>query len=124
MSHLKVGDTVPENAYTSYDTLDQLIARFNRLAAKRFPAKAIDVRIVAVRDALAHGRIWADSPGPPLRLLKFSKPKDGIAKVQFAEVMSIDWLNSQTARLSAELGKVASVSLKAPRKKRVSKGAS
>src|ERR1700675_2294916 len=99
MSHLKPGDQVPENAYTSFDTLGQLISRFNRIAAKRFPTKAIDPSVVAVRDALAHGRVWSDVAGPPLHLLKFSKPMGGAARVEFAEVMSIDWLDAQTQRV-------------------------
>jgi hypothetical protein len=67
MSHLKPGDEVPGNAYTSFDTLGQLIGRFNRIAAKRFPAMAIDPSIVTVRDALAHGRVWSDIAGPGSR---------------------------------------------------------
>lgn len=106
MSHLKAGNQVPDNAYTCFDTLGQLIGRFNRIVAKRFPANAIDPSVVMVRDALAHGRVWSDVAGPPLHLLKFSRPKGGVAQVKFAEVMSIDWLNAQTQRVHSEMMKV------------------
>jgi hypothetical protein len=118
MSHLKPGDQVPENAYTSFDTLGQLIRRFNRIVAKRFPARAIDPSIVTVRDALAHGRVWSDLPGPPLHLLKFAKPKGGVAQVEFAQVMSVEWLNAQTQRVQSELMKVAPLLPKRRKKKR------
>jgi len=118
MSHLTPGDLVPENAYTSFDTLGQLIARFNSIAAKRSPAAMIDTTIVSVRDALAHGRVWSDTPGPPLHLLKFSKPNDGMVRVQFAEVMSIAWLDTQTQRVQSELLKATQLLQKRSRKKR------
>lgn len=103
MSHLKPGDKVPGNAYTSFDTLGQLIGRFNRIAAKRF---------------LAHGRVWSDIAGPTLHLLKFSKPKGAVAQVEFSEVMSIEYLNVQTRRVHTEIMKVATVLPNRPKKKR------
>jgi len=43
----------------------------------------IDRSIVDIRDAIAHGRVAADEEGGQLRLLKFSKPKDGFVEITF-----------------------------------------
>ncbi len=57
---LKVGDWAPENAMTCYDSLGDLIDRYNKIAPA---ARRVDPTIVELRDALAHGRVSAPAPG-------------------------------------------------------------
>lgn len=88
----KVGDEVPENALTDYSTLRELVIKYNRVIATGEEEK-LDLGVVWLRDALAHGRISASHPKTPLNLLKFSKPERGVSiRVTLAEEMSRAWL--------------------------------
>src|SRR4051812_48307320 len=75
-----VGATVPENDLTSFDSLGQLIDKYNE-EAKRSGNALLDGSLVELRDALAHGRVSAKPPSDDLRLLKFSKPISGCVTV-------------------------------------------
>ena len=102
---LKVGDTVPENALTSYDSLGQLVDRYNR--AVNDLQLAVDRSVVDLRDALAHGRVSAPLTAPNLSLLKFERPKAGSTKVAYYQELSPQWLSEQVKRVFGELQKVA-----------------
>ncbi len=91
-----VGSDLPENDFTSWDSLGQLITKFNGEMKKK-GRDAIDVALVEVRDALAHGRVSTSNPEETLRLIKFDKPKNGRVRVTFNEAMSADWFARQTA---------------------------
>ena len=93
------GTELPENEITSYDTLAVLIRKFNTEMVTR-GEPAIDVTIVDVRDALAHGRVSASTPDGTLRLIKFSKPdKQNRVRVVFNEQMTQTWLKDQIRRV-------------------------
>lgn len=102
---IAVGASLAENELTDYASLGELIQRFNtRMTAKG--AKAVNVALVSVRDAIAHGRVIGTASGFPLRLLKFSKPKAGHATLVFNEVMDRNWFNLQILRTHRAIERV------------------
>jgi hypothetical protein len=106
LTGLRVGKVLPENAVTDYDTLGKLIRRYNAIAARKIPGLKIAKDLVSLRDALAHGRVFVPMTGLPLQLLKFTRPRDGRVKVEFAAALTLDWLGKQSARVLAEIEKV------------------
>ncbi|HEX9851631.1 MAG TPA: hypothetical protein VGA68_01390 [Woeseiaceae bacterium] len=93
-----VGAQLPENDFTSYDSLDQLLEKFN--SAMRADDKAeIGGSLIKLRDALAHGRISAEKENKTLRLIKFSRPKDGRVLVTFNELMTDAWFKEQNGQV-------------------------
>jgi len=106
MPQLQVGQSVPINAFSNYDTLKKLIAKYNKVVQKKDLSLCIDMTIVDLRDALAHGRIWAGIPQPPMQLVKFSMPVNGMVTVMHAELIDDSWLNVQKSRVWNEIGKV------------------
>jgi hypothetical protein len=93
-----VGTELPESELTSYDSLWELIKKFNGEMNKR-SLSGIDPRLVEVRDALAHGRVSAASVDDDLRLLKFSRPANGRVRVVFNERLIEPWFASQKKRV-------------------------
>jgi hypothetical protein len=93
-----VGTELPESDITSFDSLGQLINKFNVVAIAQGVAQ-IDETLVTIRDALAHGRISAAGIDTPLRLLKFDRPRNGKVRVEFNEVMTEDWFIFQNRRV-------------------------
>ncbi len=106
---VNIGDVVPENALTDYSTLGRLIDRYNAIVVLRDVTLTINKDdVLSLRDALAHGRVYGQTPAPPLRLLKFSDPKKGPIKVEFAETLDPTWLNKQRQMLLENLRTVIS----------------
>ena len=93
-----VGSKLPESEITSYDSLGQLISKYNKEMARR-QLPLIDNTLVAVRDALAHGRVSAPTLNGTLRLLKFGERTNGLVPVAFNVEMSARWFSSQTRRV-------------------------
>ncbi len=93
-----VGAELPLNEFTSFDSLGQLINRFNHEMNQQ-GLQELDTTIVEIRDALAHGRVSASCPKDHLRLLKFSKPRNGKVTVTFNTEMSDDWFKEQKKRV-------------------------
>lgn len=103
-----VGTDLPENELTSYDSLGQLIDKFNAEMKKR-GLTIIDKSLIDVRDALAHGRVSASSVTDTLRLLKFSKPVNGRVRVTFNEQLTEQWFVAQKKRVNEAIQSVAKV---------------
>jgi len=101
-----VGQWVPENSITNYDTLGQVIAKINSELQARGSTDRIEESMIELRDALAHGRILANWPPGPFRLVKFSKPRDAKVQVVFSVTMTPEWLAEQVRRTHAEILKV------------------
>jgi hypothetical protein len=81
------GDLVESDAFTNPDDLRQTLRKYNKRAPKAL-AFPID-EIVALRDALGHGRTFGFGEMPHLRLLKFSrKTTEGKYRVELAQDMS------------------------------------
>jgi len=98
LQDMNVDDIVPENAFTNYDTLGQLIRKYNSHPKIISAGLNIDETLVDVRDAISHGRVSAVTPSSSLRLLKFDKPKNHQAKVAFSVLMTNEWFGEQISR--------------------------
>jgi hypothetical protein len=103
-----IGTVLPENELTNYDSLGKLIRRFNaEMTVQGRPE--IDGSLVEVRDALAHGRVSSDAEDKDLRLLKFSRPKNGKVRVTFNEELTDVWFASQKKRVVEAVKHVAAL---------------
>jgi hypothetical protein len=109
LTGLTVGEWVPENYFTNYDTLNQLIRKVNAELQSRGLSEQIDESIVELRDALAHGRVLANHPDGPFRILKFSKPMNGKTRVTVSVEMTSDWLSQQVKRTANEVLKIVKI---------------
>lgn len=97
------GELVPENALTNYDTLPQLISKVNaHLDAKKRDLR-IDPALVRLRDALAHGRVYANQPSLPFHILKFGRASDGMVPVEINEVVTAEWIVTQRKKVQAAI---------------------
>jgi len=106
LDQLAVGDWVPENPITNYDSLGDLVCKVNeRLEALGVPER-LDHSLIDLRDALAHGRTSALLPRGPFKLLKFSRPKQGKVQVTTAIDLTPQWLTEQTKRTFDEVQKI------------------
>ncbi len=94
---LSEGDEVPKNAFTNYDSLKQLIKKYNDNPKIRAAGLCIDKKLVDIRDAIAHGRVSALVPSPPFKLLIFRKPNNNRTKVKFSILLTQEWYNQQLA---------------------------
>lgn len=90
---------VPENAFTNYDTLGQLVKKYNSHPKILSAGLTIDETLVDIRDAIAHGRVSGATPSSSLRLLKFDKPKNHQVKVTFSVLMTKEWFSEQISRV-------------------------
>jgi hypothetical protein len=93
------GEALPINALTSYESLRELIERYNRSASV-----PIDRSIVGRRDLLAHGRACAQNDAAPhFSLIKFSKPTNGKVTVESRGELTVPWLTGQVTRVGEAL---------------------
>jgi len=91
------GETVPVDALTSYDSLRELIEKYNGSAPV-----PIDPSIVSLRDLLAHGRACAQNDMVPhFSLIKFSRPKNGKMIVESRGELTVQWLSGEVQRVNA-----------------------
>jgi hypothetical protein len=105
--NMSAGDVVAEDASTNFDTLGQLIGKFNAIVGAHDAALCIDLAVVGLRDLLAHGRIAADAKDERrIAILKFSKPIDGKVNVEASALMSETWFDAQQALMRVQLGRV------------------
>lgn len=94
----EVGQKLPENDLSSYDSLGILVAKYNDAAAG-LGYNLIDAGLVEIRDALAHGRVSAPLPSDTLRLLKFSRAQANQVEIRFNEQLTEEWLTKQIGRV-------------------------
>lgn len=103
---VNVGDVLPENAFTDYSTLGQLIKRYNRIVGPVDPQLILDQSVVELRDALVHGRVSGASPEPSVALLKFDKPRNAQARVTYWVLLTETWLAAEVTRVREQCDKV------------------
>ena len=101
------GHVVPENAFTNYDNLAQLIKKYNNNPKIISASLTIDKTLVRIRDAIAHGRVAGLTPSPPFKLLKFDKPKNKQVKVMFSILLTKKWFVEQMARVQSAVFRVS-----------------
>jgi len=99
LHNMNEGDIVSLNAFTNYDTLGQLIKKYNSHPRISLAGLTIDEALVYIRDAIAHGRVSAATPSSSLKLLKFDKPKNNQVKVTFSVLMTKEWFAEQIKRV-------------------------
>ena len=100
LNKINVGLEVPENYFTNYDSLRDVISKYNNFISKlRQPELRVDETLVALRDAIAHGRVVGLKPEPPLQLYKFGKPAN-------SQVPVIDTIDLTDAKLKRDIRRV------------------
>jgi hypothetical protein len=82
---------LPETYITNYMTLGELTKKYNEGLTPSEQIHCVDLEVVTIRDAFAHGRIFSKSESFPIELYKFAKPNGGKATVDFAETLTVDW---------------------------------
>lgn len=100
---LNTGDLIHEDSMTNYDSLGTLIDKYNGLAPKKLK---ITKEIVAIRDVIAHGRVFSAGQYLPMKLFKFNKPDHGEVSVAFAATLDEKWFKSTAVRLYEAINKV------------------
>src|SRR5258706_8931008 len=82
---------------TNWISLGELIEDYHRDLGEHEKQYSIDLSVVLVRDALAHGRLFVrgSNPSPPFELWKFGKAKDGKMPVEFSETLTEEWLKAK-----------------------------
>lgn len=103
---IPVGGTLPANAIIDYDALGQLIEKYNE-SARQMGNTELEATLVDLRDALAHGRISVPGESEQLRLIKFSKPRNGVVTVTFNAVMDEAWFHEQKSLVRESMFMVA-----------------
>ena len=97
---------LPETYITNYMSLGDLTDKYNEGLTSAEQIHCVDIEVVKVRDALAHGRIFSHTESFPITLYKFSKPKDGKAAVEYAENFTTDWLTQKNEMIRNQMNKV------------------
>ena len=87
---------VPDNALTNWDTLRDLIQKYNKLPISK--GLTIDENLVDIRDAIAHGRVFSSTPDGINQLLRFKKPTKNGVEVEFSVAMTEEWFTTQFLR--------------------------
>jgi hypothetical protein len=100
------GKELPESPLTNYDSLANLIKKYNSYIEISDKTLALDISLIDIRDALAHGRVSTDEEHKPLRIIKFDKPKDGKVRIVFNQEMNKQWFDSETKHVFNAVGKV------------------
>jgi len=90
---------------SSFDSLWQLIKKFNDLPHH---TKSVDPSLVDLRDALAHGRVFAGPDDDHFRIVKFDKPANGSARISYNQVMTEQWFIEGKRRVREAIEIVAS----------------
>jgi hypothetical protein len=102
----KVGDQTVKLTYlTRRTSLGKLIRTFNEALADAEKKFEVDIGVVHIRDAIAHGRLVTIKE-LPFRLWKFGPRKDGHVDIEFSEELTADWLKGTSAMIVREKQKV------------------
>lgn len=100
-----VGTQISDSEMSNFATLGQLIKKFNDIF--RQSGATVDPSIVDLRDALAHGRVFAGPDDNYFRIIKFEKPVNGKARVSYNQVMTEAWFTESKRRVSEAVTTVA-----------------
>jgi hypothetical protein len=103
---LASGTELPESDLTSFTNFSELVVEFNRLASLD-GSPQVDDTVVEIRNALAHGSVFAKQQTFPVQLLRFSKPKGGRVTLTMNVEMSEAWFSEQHRLVSDGIRVVA-----------------
>lgn len=98
--------TGPETYLTNYDSLSELIKKYNDIASSKFPHLTLDSSVVEIRDALAHGRTLSPASDPPVRIFKFDRPRNGIVNVVYDQMMDRQWRDQSLKVILEQISKL------------------
>jgi hypothetical protein len=102
---VKAGDWVPETPVTNYDQLRDVLKDYNARASANHQ---VDVeRLIALRDAFAHGRLIASGTSFPLTLVKFGPAKSGAVPVTTRIDMTSAWFDEMRTFVDSALDAIA-----------------
>jgi hypothetical protein len=102
----KVGDqTVKLTNLTRRTSLGKLIRTFNKALTDAEKKFEVDIGVVHIRDAIAHGRL-VTTKELPFRLWKFGPRTNGRVDIEFSEELTAEWLKATTAQIDSEKQKV------------------
>ena len=101
------GELLPINALTNWDSLYELVQKYNQLPISK--GFKIDETLVDIRDAIAHGRVFAYTPDGINQLVRFQKPKDNEVEVKSGVLMTEEWVGRQGNRFYEAVRKVDEV---------------
>ncbi len=109
LENITQGEQVEENAFTDYDTLAELIGKYNKKVGPVDSRLEVDSGIARIRDALAHGRIAGLSPSlkEPLRLVKYDRPANGLVHVTDFYILTREWFDEKIRLAFANIKKVS-----------------
>jgi hypothetical protein len=93
---------VSPDAAARYDSLGPTIERYNGLVTE---AHQLDAkRLVQLRDALAHGRVFpTGTTGYPMRLVKFGRKTSAGVPIETAVDMTAAWFAEQIELVGAAI---------------------
>jgi hypothetical protein len=102
----KVGDQTVKLTYlTRRTSLGKLIRTFNDALTDAEKNFKVDIGVVHIRDAIAHGRL-VTTKELPFRLWKFGPRKNGLVDIEFSEELTADWLKNTSRMIDGEKQKV------------------
>jgi hypothetical protein len=102
----KVGDQSVKFSYlTRHTSLGKLIRTFNDALAEAEKKFEVDIGVVHIRDAIAHGRV-VTTKELPFRLWKFGSNRNGQVAIEFSEELTADWLKNTSDMIFAQKEKV------------------
>ena len=95
---MPVGTTIPESDMSNFASLAQLVREFNSSFGDP-GSSLLDGTLVALRDVLAHGRVFAGPDDQHFRIVKFDKPHGGRARISYNQVMTDEWFSENKKRV-------------------------
>jgi hypothetical protein len=102
----KAGDQTVKFSYlTRRTSLGKLIRTFNNALAEGEKKFEVDIGVVHIRDAIAHGRL-VTTKELPFRLWKFGPRRNGHVEIEFSEELTAEWLESTSNLIYREKQKV------------------
>jgi hypothetical protein len=110
ISFPRPGETeVNETWLTKYVYFGPLVTEFNKSLNTDYEREnySLDKKVIDLRNAFAHGRLFTDFEKFPARLWKFGE-KNGAGKipVEFSELLTPEWLLKNHNFTAREYGKV------------------
>lgn len=101
------GEIVDEDEFSNYDTLGQLVKKYNDNIAHNDSTLVVDAHVVDIRDLLAHGRVAGTAQDTAtLKILNFTKPNGGKAVVSASVLMDDAWFDKNILLCHDQIQKV------------------